>query len=88
MIKVVIVNLQNENRIESGPICFVNKDGVKNWNGLFLRGDDSFFLAIAIEKLLNDVGYKKDCNIPIESLIYVNFLKEICRQITEEVVEK
>lgn len=39
------IQLTDNNRIEDGPVIFVQENGYKDWTGTFLRGDTSFHYA-------------------------------------------
>lgn len=65
-------------RVESGPIQFV-ADGVPDWRGLFLRGDEAASVAIAIGTLLDQP------ESPL-ALIYKNVLRGLANDICHGVL--
>lgn len=72
---VQVLRVDREDRVESGSVCFEYSDGRQDWNGLFLRGDNSFGLALSIQtvvKAFNELSKDK----PLDMMVYMA-LKDI-----------
>lgn len=61
--------LKNGNRLETGPIKFGD-----DWPGVFIRGDNALFYAIALERCLKELSLELDTMTtiaPLRGLLYV-----------------
>jgi hypothetical protein len=69
------------NRIETGGVEFTYPSGRSDWPGMFIRGDDSIYLGMAIQALLDAVP-KDDITLHF----YRMRLKEFCEELHEDVI--
>ena len=88
--KIKVAEKNTEGRVESGAVQFEDKMGQLDWPGLFIRGDDAFGMAMAIQAV--DDHLKEKLGPDIEKQVwYVCYFKQLLAwrsAILEEVVIK
>jgi hypothetical protein len=50
--KVRVLQLDTDERVETGAVQFNMKDGYEDWPGLFIRGDNAAWLAFQLNQAL------------------------------------
>lgn len=64
---VQVLRVDREGRVESGSVCFEYSDGRQDWNGLFIRGDNAFGLALSIQTVVAAFKeFSKDKPLPLD----------------------
>lgn len=52
-IKARILNIDSNDRVETGPTIIKYKNGYEDWPGVFIRGDNAFAYAIELHETIS-----------------------------------
>jgi hypothetical protein len=50
-----ILNIDSNDRVETGPITIKYKNGYEDWPGVFIRGDNAFAYAMELHKAISEL---------------------------------
>lgn len=82
-----VLKIQDDTRIKSGAIQFVDSHGQLDWPGLFIRGDDALSLVTAISEIakqLHDQDPTVDSKFWYQ--VYFKQLTDLANDISKNVV--
>lgn len=64
-----VIHIGQDERVETGPVKFVYKNGQEDWTGIFMRGDNAGYYSMMLERITDMDGLDPFILACIKSLI-------------------
>jgi hypothetical protein len=77
------IQLDDNERVETGPVRFIQENGYQDWTGIFIRGDGALYYSFMLSTLLDEIERLDMSNEDYEPYpIYVWQIRSLMRMLS------